>query len=212
MANNLPPMTIYANLMEEAKARLEAIKAALAGQLLIHEMICEEFAYLQLRLLCEIVALGCLVAHGDFTQDDLTRLRNEYDADKIIRNLEALNPTFFPIPVRMTVRPQSPGDPGEVRLDDVQPGAFLTKIELLDLYGRSGNYLHRGKLKRLEARPPYTSVDFPRVAQWGNKFIRLLDQHVIGSPDNLQRWICALNDPNGNVIVAFAPSFPLANP
>jgi hypothetical protein len=80
-------MTVYANLMEEARYRVEAMDAALSGKIPLPDMILEEFIYLQIRLLCEIVALGCLVAHGDFTQDQITKLRDEYDADTIIKNL-----------------------------------------------------------------------------------------------------------------------------
>jgi len=94
MTEKLPPMTIYANLMEEARFRIEAMNAALSGRLPLPDMILEEFIYLQIRLLCEIVALGCLVAHGDFTQDQLTKLRDTYDADTIIKNLTPLSPHF----------------------------------------------------------------------------------------------------------------------
>jgi hypothetical protein len=206
MVAKIPPMTIYANLMEEARYRIEAMNAALSGKLVLPNMILEEFVYLQIRLLCEIIALGCLVVHGDFTQEQLTGLRNEYDADTIIKNLAALNPTFYPIPIRMTVRPPSPGDPGEVRLDAVPEGSFLTKDDLLSLYGRTGNYLHRGKLKQLESRPPYAAVDMSRVIAWAQKVLGLLDQHRIRSPDNLRHWLCALKGPDGKVMMAYAQS------
>jgi hypothetical protein len=206
MPDKLPPMTIYANLMEEARYRIEAMDAALGGRLALLDMILEEFVYLQIRLLCEIVALGCLIAHGDFTQEQLTKLCNEYDADTIIKNLAALNPTFFPIPIRMTIRSPSPGDPGEVRLDDPPADSFLTKDELLSLYGRTGNYLHRGKLKQLASRPPYAAVDMSQVTIWAKKVLGLLDQHRIRSPDNLQHWLCALKGPDGKVMMAVAQS------
>jgi hypothetical protein len=202
----LPPTTIYANLMEEAKARIAAVDAAINGRLGLPDMIIEEFAYLQLRLLCEIVALGCLLAHGDFTQAQLNKLRGEYDADTIIKTLENLNPTFYPIPVKMTIRSPSLGDPGEVHLDEVPDGSFLTKAELLALYGRTGNWLHRGKLKQLESRPPYTGIDLPRVKEYAAKIVRLLEQHRIRSPDNKKHWLCALSGPDGKIMMAFAQS------
>ena len=208
MAERLPPITVYANLMEEARYRIEAMDAALNGRLALPDMIIEEFVYLQLRLLCEIVALGCLVAHGDFTQDQLTHLRNEYDADTIIKNLASLNATFYPIPMRMTIRPPGPGDPGEVHLDERPEGSFLTKDELLRLYGRTGNYLHRGKLKKLKSRPPYTAVDKARVTTWAQKMLGLLDQHRIRSPDNLRHWLCGLKGPDGKVMMALAEAPP----
>jgi hypothetical protein len=206
MSKGLPPITIYANLMEEARTRIESIDAAIRGKLALPDMILEEFCYLQLRLLCEVTALACLVAHGDFTQSSLSPLRDQYDADAIIKKLETLNPTFYPIPTRMTVRPPSLGDAGEVQLEEVPEGTFLNKAELLTLYGRTGNYLHRGKLRKLQSRPPYVGVDLPRATAWTAKILRLLDQHRIRSPDNKKHWLCALKGPDGKVMMAFAQS------
>jgi hypothetical protein len=202
MPEKLPPMTIYANLMEEARYRIEAMDAALSGRLPLPDMILEEFIYLQIRLLCEIVALGCLIAPGDFTQDQLTKLRDEYDADKIIKTLAPLSATFFPEPIRISVGPPSPTDPkGSVHIDLAPAGSFLTKDELLSLYGRTGNYLHRGKLKRLESRPPYSAVDLGSATAYAKKTLGLLDQHRIRSLDNLRHWYCALKGPDGKVLV-----------
>ena len=203
MPQNLPPMTVYANLMEEARFRIEAMDAALSGRLPLPDMILEEFIYLEIRLICEIVALGCLVAHGDFTQDQLAKLRGKYDADTIIKNLTPLSDTFFPEPIRLDVQPPSPRDPkGSVRIDNIPAGIpFLTKEELLGLYGRTGNYLHRGKLRRLESRPPYVAVDLANVTATAKKLLVLLDRHRIRSPDNLRHWYCALKGPDGKVLV-----------
>jgi hypothetical protein len=57
-------MDIYSLLMQEAKARLFATDAALEGRTgLPNAMICE-FCFLQLRMLCELIALGCLNRPG----------------------------------------------------------------------------------------------------------------------------------------------------
>ena len=203
MSTKLPPITIYANLMEEARSRIEAMNAALSGRLALPDMILEEFIYLQIRLLCEIVGLGCLIAHGDFTQIDLRKLRDEYDADKIIKTLAApLSATFFPEPIRINILPATPRDPkGSVHIDNAPIGTSLTKDELLGLYGRTGNFLHRGKLKRLESRPPYTAVDLANAKASAKKMLGLLDQHRIRSPDNLRHWYCALKGPDGRVLM-----------
>lgn len=195
-------MTVYANLMEEARYRVEAMDAALSGRIPLPDMMLEEFIYLQIRLLCEIVALGCLVAHGDFTQDQITKLRDEYDADRIIKTLAPLSPTFFPEPIRITIRPPSPNDPkGSVNIDLAPAGSYLTKEALLNLYGRTGNYLHRGKLRRLESRPPYKAVDLANAKECARKTLGLLDQHRIRSPNNLRHWYCALKGPDGKVLM-----------
>src|SRR5262245_54958017 len=95
-------MKLYAGLMEEAKARLHAVEHAINGRLgLASAQIIREFCYLQFRLLCEVIALGCLTAHGDITH--ASKLRKEYAADKIIKQLEELHPEFYPRPARREV-------------------------------------------------------------------------------------------------------------
>lgn len=186
--------------MEEAKLRIASIDAAINGRCGLHDMMAEEFGYLQLRLLCEIIALGCLVAHGDITRLNLDKLSREYNADAMIKNLEKLHAEFYPHPVVMTVVPRI-----SVHMEPNKSG-FLTKQELLSLYGRTGNYLHRGKLKTLKSKPPYTHVDLPLIAQWNQKIIELLTTHHIRSFDNKQHWLCILKnaDDNNHVQVALA--------
>jgi len=61
------PQALYTSLMEEAKSRFGVIESAIEGKLGVADFIACEIAFLQLRMLCEIVALACLVAHGDVT-------------------------------------------------------------------------------------------------------------------------------------------------
>src|SRR5262245_58960282 len=83
----------YSALMLEAKHRLLAMDAALGGRTgLPHGAICE-FGFLQLRMLCELIAIGCLTAHGDL---ETGKLKKTYEADKIIRRLERLHSEFYP--------------------------------------------------------------------------------------------------------------------
>jgi hypothetical protein len=145
MTKNTDPRAIYANLMDEAKARIDAIDRAKNGQFNLHPMLVQEFCYLQLRLLCEVIALGCLVAHGDITKIDLKPFSKKYDADTIIKKLEPLHPEFYPRPVIMTIVPNI-----SVNIEEKKDG-YLTKQELLSLYGKAGTYVHRGVLKKLNS-------------------------------------------------------------
>jgi hypothetical protein len=86
-------MDAYSILMQEAKGRLSAIDTALAGRTGLPSGTICEFCFLQLRMLCELIALGCLTAHGDLMTG---KLRGTWQADKIIRDLEELHPKFFP--------------------------------------------------------------------------------------------------------------------
>jgi hypothetical protein len=69
----LPPLTkdeadtinLYAALMEEVKVRVDAFNWLITGRSGLSGSIIRESCFLQLRFLCELIALGCLVAHGD---------------------------------------------------------------------------------------------------------------------------------------------------
>ena len=89
----------YSGLMEEAKYRLQAMDAALIGITKLPRGAVVEFGFLQLRLLCELIAVGCLTAHGDLATGEL---RKAYEADKIIKRLQRLRPKFYPLGATLT--------------------------------------------------------------------------------------------------------------
>jgi hypothetical protein len=71
--------------------------------------IVREVRFLQLRMLCELIALACLMAHGDIPAVQASKkLSKEYSADKIIGQLDALHPNFYPYPVLVTVTSNPP--------------------------------------------------------------------------------------------------------
>ena len=81
--------TLYADLMEEAKARIAAIDTAInKTTALLPPTFIQEFCFLQLRMLCELIALGCLVAHGDIAET--SKLKAEWSADDIIKALKKI--------------------------------------------------------------------------------------------------------------------------
>jgi len=178
---------LYVSLMEEAKVRLHAIDTVLNrvnGKYIFHQAIAQEIAYLQLRMLCEVIALSCLVAHGFISGLNLKRARDKYEADYIIKELEKLHPNFYPQPIVMTMVPNG--------INTVlKKEGFLTKKELLKLYREAGGIVHRGKVRNVETNPLPT-VDFAAPQKWANKIVELLSQHRIASPDNTKHWMCTL--------------------
>jgi hypothetical protein len=56
-----------------------------------------EYGFLQLRMLCELIALGCLVAHGDIEETKAPVLQNEYKAGVIVKRLERLIRISIPL-------------------------------------------------------------------------------------------------------------------
>lgn len=179
-------MKLYAGIMEEVKIRLGWIVDAVDGQYGMDGQLIREVSYLQFRLICELIALGCLVAHGDVTAN--TKLVNEYAADKICTELEKLHPDFYPKP-----HDQVRDRPGRFHLADVTE-PFLTREDLKTLYWKTGSILHKGKLKGLLKEQSPVIRDFAEIREWRNKIIRLLSIHRLPLTDGDSHILCVLVD------------------
>ncbi len=163
---------LYRDLMQELKTRVDVTNDTLKKPPAIPAHMVQEFCLLQVRMICELIALGCPVAHGDI--DEANKLNKTYQADKIINTLEDLHADFFPVPVV-----QHQVEPQRFHLVPRMTG-FLTKPEFIKLYSRTcGNALHRGSLKHvLESRPQLTASR-QDIADLITKIVTLLDHHMI---------------------------------
>ena len=198
---------LYANLMEEAKARFECVDAALNGSLVLPEAFNREIGFLQLRMLCELIALCCLIAHGD-VREKTKNLSKEFAPTRIIQRLSELYPNFYPYPVQIEIRQKE----NRLLLHN-QNRPYLTQKELPILWSRCSDFLHRGTVKKLASyRAPETMLvarkDFAEIASWTNKIVALLDTHRVSSIDNRSHLIVILSNANdaGKVQIAYAES------
>jgi len=192
----------YADILNEINDRIEILNMAINGGMNLTAPFIREISYLQLRMMCELVAIGCLVAHGDIDDTKSNNLQKEFNAEKIINRLEHLHPNFYPHPVRLTKNGNT------TQMERIESG-FLTKSELINLYRDCGEKLHRGRLKSFkEKSDKMMQPNFSDILEWGRKFIILLEQHQISSLDNLSHFICTLKyqDTNNRACVAIALS------
>lgn len=173
---------LYCGLMEELKTRQNVVLTILEKKISLPVRVAHELCYLQLRIICELIAIACLVAHGDIAQ--IRKLRTEWDADKIIKALERLHSEFYPKPGQ-----QVKDDHGHVvEVEDITSG-FLTKAELLKLYGTCGAIVHRGTLNDVILKAPKIP-DFTKIQEWITKIVTLLNHHQIQLViPNLQIWV-----------------------
>ena len=165
-------MDAYSILMHEAKRRLLAMDTALAGRTGLSERMICEFCFLQLRMLCELIALGCLTAHGDLMTG---KLKGTWQADKIIRDLEKLHPDFYPIAATKVV---------------------FTKVELIKLYWKCGDVLHRGTFETLWSRRRYADA-VEEIKTWKEKIEALLSNHAIFMADGNTTALFSLSELDG---------------
>jgi hypothetical protein len=188
--------------MTEAKIRTQWIEYAAQGRTGMDGQMVREFGHLQLRMICELVALGCLVAHGDIEATKTSRFRSSFSADEILKGLEGLNPAFFPSPWV-----EVPTGPGLHHFEGRSAADYTTKDELLTLYGRTcGTILHKGSLKNLMKPQPPVQKNFPELMVPAQRLMNLLSVHRISLDENATQFMCWLTyAPNGGrVHVAIA--------
>jgi hypothetical protein len=135
----------YSNLMEEIKRRLAVIANVLNGQFNMDTRTGEELCLLHLRMICELIAIGCLVVHEDISETRGGKITGLYQADMIVKAWGRLHKDFYPRPGKQVVRPG-----GRMEILNVDSG-YLTRSELIALYGKCGDALHIGSLKRWPA-------------------------------------------------------------
>jgi hypothetical protein len=176
---------LYAKLMEEIKRRTAAIDQISENTCALPAILVFEFCYLQLRKICEVFALACLAAHGDVPAVRSKLIQKTYNADQIIKQLDKLHPRFYPVPGRQKL---DPTNAIPIEVVNIASG-YLTKVELLKLYGECGNYLHRGSIRQLLSRWE-PECDFEKIRDWVRKIITLLNHHQIQlSQEDTQLWV-----------------------
>ena len=183
-------LSLYANLMEEVKGRIASIEYAVNGHTGLASPLVREFCYLQLRLLCELVALSCLVAHGDIASLKAHKIGKAYSADDILGQMTKLRPNFYPEAVK-----QFSDGPNRWHFEAIKPSP-LPKDALLSFYGKTHRHLHRGTLKKMLSMdvPLEMKLDAPEIIQWAQKFQDLLSIHVISIRTG-RVMLCKLRDP-----------------
>jgi hypothetical protein len=187
-------VTLYANLMEEVKIRFGCLNHAANGRTGLPAPIVREFMYQQLRFLCEVMALGCLVAHGDLAVVQTHKVGRAYSADEILKKMSELRPYFYPYPIKQTLL--NPGVSFGKRHYSITGIALspLPRDELLAIYAKSHKHLHRGNLKKLLASteaPLDLTLNAPEIIGQAQKMSDLLANHAIPINEN-EVMLCML--------------------
>jgi hypothetical protein len=171
---------MYLALMGEVRLRMLALEREINIRNRWEPWMLEEFGYLQLRLTCESIALACLIAHGDVTRKKTLKLDQP---PEIMRRLEEITPNFFPRPGQLWIIN------GHPQLQQTTQPA-LSKRELIQLWRRSSDYLHRGTAEGLQAeRGKDFSVDLEVFTAYIHKIRSLLETHAILGADNKHQLI-----------------------
>jgi hypothetical protein len=168
-----PDIERYCGLMEEVKLRIAVVDYFILGQgHALYQPPTLESTCLQLRKILELIAFGSLVANADAYTSVYTKVSKAWHAADLLRELEKVNPDFYPVPV-MEVPSTIPGVIHELKKRDPD---YLAKDHFLEVYGRCGVLAHA-------ANPYGKGIDYSYYAKmlpsWRTQIVNLLNNHEI---------------------------------
>lgn len=189
----------YLALMEEVKSRFSVINNTYQNEQKYPPAIVSEICYLQFRLVCENIALGSLLVHGDIPHPKA--LQKTYNPTKIMKYLEKLNPHFYPQPIKHTFKDN------KHELTATPDIPHLSKSDLKKLWNQSGVILHRAPLINL-CKPPKTDIqNFSDIFEWSAKLTGLLNSHWITLKENQRGMVVSLMSEETNKAAASVYDF-----
>ncbi|MDR6904072.1 hypothetical protein [Rhizobium miluonense] len=163
------------------KKRLLSIRQAVARlsvtSLSFDYILTLDYAFLDVRKVIEELMLLSLCAH-EFAQIELSnKMRREWNAERLMRYLERVNPRFFPDGIE-TVETEEEGIAGQF-VTTSRP--CLTKGEAADIYNFCGSVLHASNMP---LQPDRVRHRYARLVEFAEKACGLLDTFEIDLTGN----------------------------
>ena len=191
-------MDRYCKCMEEIKLRVDAVNSILQKHC---TTICQatniEFMCLQIRGILELIALGSLVTdEREYKKRSIELANNPWNAKVILREIERINPKFYPIPGKQVIDPQT----NKVKdVTNILEG-YLTREEFPKIYKKCSDTIHSHPFFKENFDYKTLENDIPI---WINKIITLLNHHQIQLLNEKQQlWVVMQAASDGKVHTA----------
>ena len=181
----------YLPLMHELAIRIELVAKAFDGKLGLTPPYAREYAYLQFRRMCELIALGCLQLHGDLPVAQTKSTKKEWNAERIMNFLHRSHQHSFPQSVSRTKT-----DDGWHIQGNSKPNA-LTRKEFKALYAECGHVLHRGTIQTVESSTSFSQHDYQKAVDWQSKIVDLMNEHLISRSNGKGMYMISLRTETG---------------
>lgn len=180
---------LYCQHMEQIKLRTNNAARVVNKSLIFeNDTLAYEYASVQLRKILELIAFSSLVANKEIYSDTHKNFKAHWKAKNILKELEKINPDFYPRPGRITF-----GENNSHHIELLSnimngKGTPLTKEEFETLYDTCSKILHIPN--------PYQGnilVDFIHdIDGWLKKIAALLDTHQI-TLINDTKWLIIMS-------------------
>jgi hypothetical protein len=163
----------YAEKMKEIKLRTEVMDLFLSGQREARYVpTTVETIGLQFRKIFELIAFASLAANRQQYSAAYSDFAKHWEAAKLIKNLQRINPQFYPKPVV-----EAPaGMPGVVYSHKPRAQDYLTQDDLVEAHGRCGVLMHAENPFAKPIDYAFYQRSFPT---WRNRIINLLNNHEV---------------------------------
>lgn len=176
MNENNVELNLYHDCLYELQRRINVIYDHLNGKTHEQYKIIEvETLCLQFRKVLEKIALMSLVANKDAYAQQNEKFARHYHAERILNDLERINPDFYPKPIRRIRR-----EDGVYDFTPLTEG-FLTKDEFVQIYEKCGGMLHAQNPFNTQKDIDAINALFP---VWITKISVLLNEHVMTLTDS----------------------------
>lgn len=180
--------------MEQIKKRIYAIDTILEEKCTTaYPATNTEFLCLQIRKILEHIALASIAANKEEYAKQYNKFFKHWNAKRILKDLEKINPSFYPVPGSQIIDP----DTGRPIGLNILTNGFLTKEEFPSVYNKCSEIIHSSN--------PYGFIisyeDFDKlIPEWTKKIKRLLSHHQIQLIDNqYQLWVLMESKDDGKV-------------
>ncbi|MBK5970982.1 hypothetical protein CCR91_20000 [Thiorhodovibrio winogradskyi] len=175
--------------MVEIKRRIEVISSLIRKEIAVkYHATHVETMVLQLRMILELIALSSLAANREIFEANRRKFEDHWRVSKIIKDVEALNQNFYPMPI---LQLETPGGPAEQEFI-LRADGFLTKDELVEVHGRCGAVLHAANPYGKKANYGQFEQEVPT---WVTKVMTLLADHKIQLLDDESFYFVRMEDP-----------------
>lgn len=184
----------YAGCMEQIKLRMNSILSIINKKVSTgYKYTDTEFVCLQFRKILELIALANLVSNKEQYAIMNKNFANHYHAKHILRDIEKINPNFYPIPTKQIVDEKTKKVKETINIEE----GYLTKDEFVEIYDECSQLMHA---ENPFAEPKNLELLRSKFHSWYNKILILLNHHQLQLIDiNLQIWVIMNSKDSGRV-------------
>jgi hypothetical protein len=170
-------MRMYVDVIANIENRIVYLMELLADEdSKLKQMSELELCYINIRKICELLSISCVIARGNFRDLENTSVFDEYKAGKILADIGKKHKDFFHFP---TFQGESEKNPNLT--DDCY--VPMDESYLRSSYRRTHKYLHVGSLKNILKNREKATQDYEDDYQFINTFLNktivLLQNHRI---------------------------------